>query len=409
MPLARLSLLVALLAALAIAPPAAAQTKPKPHPKATTTKPKPAPDANVSSGSFDTSATHVFVIDDDTGTVLFDKAGEERIPTASMSKMMTMYVVFEQLKSGKLKLDDELPVSEHAWRTGQKDNESKMWVDLNTKVKVDDLIRGVTVQSGNDACIVLAEGIAGSVDAFVERMNEEAKRIGLNDSHFANVDGLPDPDHYMTARDLATLGSHLIHDFPEYYFYFSEREFTYANIKQQNRNPLLYSDSGADGIKTGHTKEAGFSLTGSVKRNGRRIIAVITGLESNKGRSAEAERIIDYAFRSFEDVAIVKKGESVDDIPVFMGTATKVPLVAARDLAVTLPRAARKDMKVTVSYDAPVQAPVAAGKPVGTLTVTAPGIEAQTVPLVTGAAAEALGPAGHMFAALEYLIWGRGK
>jgi serine-type D-Ala-D-Ala carboxypeptidase (penicillin-binding protein 5/6) len=352
--------------------------------------------------AFDTEATHVFIMDYDTGAVLFDKSGEERIPTASMSKMMTAYVAFDQLRQGKLHLDDQLPVSEKAWRT----QGSKMFVPINGRVTVEDLIRGMVIQSGNDACIVLAEGIAGSEDAYVRTMNEMAQKLGLKDSHFANVTGLPDDDHYMTAHDLALLGSHVIRDFPEYYHYFSEIDFTYNNIKQGNRNPLLYKNSGADGIKTGHTDEAGFGLTASIKRDGRHIIMVATGLPSMKGRSQEAERIVDFAFREFQNFEIIKPGEEVDQADVWLGEKTKVPLVTAQGLIVTMARTARKDMKVSLSYDGPIKAPVQAGQQVGTLTVTAPDTPVQSVPVVAGAAVGQLGSFGRIEAALSYLVWG---
>ena len=358
--------------------------------------------ASPALAAFETNASHVFIRDFDTGAVLYDKGGEERIPTASMSKMMTAYVVFDQLKKGKLKLDDELTVSENAWRTGG----SKMFVVLGAKIKVEDLIRGMVIQSGNDACVVLAEGIAGSTDSFIRMMNEMAPTIGLKDSHFASVDGLPDPDHYMTARDLATLGERLIRDFPEYYHYFSEIDFTYHGIKQGNRNPLLYKNSGADGIKTGHTEEAGFGLTASVKRGDRHIIMVATGLQSMKGRSQEAESIVDFAFREFQNYPIVKKGDELDQADVWLGEKPKVPLVATQDLVVTLPRSARKDMKVTVNYDGPLQAPIAAGTVVGTLTVTAPDMPPQTVPIATAVDVQELGRMGRMAKNLEGLIWG---
>jgi D-alanyl-D-alanine carboxypeptidase (penicillin-binding protein 5/6) len=210
----------------------------------------------------------------------------------------------------------------------------------------------------------------------------------------------------MTARDLAMLGEHLIKDFPEYYHYFSEMDFTYNGIKQGNRNPLLYKNSGADGIKTGHTDEAGFGLTASVKRGDRHIIMVATGLKSMKGRSQEAEAIVDFAFREFQNYPIVKKGDEVDQADVWLGEKPKVPLVATQDLVVTLPRAARKDMKVTVNYDGPLQAPIAAGTVVGTLTVTVPDMAPQTVPVATAADVPALGRMGRMAKNLEGLIWG---
>jgi D-alanyl-D-alanine carboxypeptidase (penicillin-binding protein 5/6) len=353
---------------------------------------------------FATDATHVYIIDADTGAVLFDKAGEERIPTASMSKMMTAYVVFQQLKSGKLRMDDEFPVSEHAWRTGG----SRMYLPLNASVKVEDLIQGMIVQSGNDACVTLAEGIAGSEDAFVKLMNDEAQVLGLKDSHFANSDGLPDDDHYMTPHDLALLGLHLINDFPEYYHYFSQIDYTYANIKQGNRNPLLYGNTGADGIKTGHTEEAGFSLTASVRRGDRHIIMVATGLKSLKGRSQEAERIVDFAFRSFDNYRLLKKGQELDQADVWVGAQRKLPLVAGGDLSVTLPRTARQGLKVTLDYQSPIKAPIASGTAVGTITVSAPDVPDRTVPLLAGADVARLGPLDRIGSALDYMIW-RGK
>src|SRR5690349_1857270 len=228
--------------------------------------------------NFDTAARNAIVIDYQTGAVLLEKNADQRIPTASMSKIMTAYVIYAYLRDGKAKTDDILPVSEKAWRTGG----SKMFVPYPGQVKVDDLLQGMIIQSGNDACIVLAEGLAGSEAAFVEKMNETAQKIGLKDSHFANADGLPAPDHYSTVRDLAKLAVHYIKDFPEYYKYEAVKDFTYNGIKQGNRNPLLYKDMGADGIKTGHTEEAGYGIVGSEVRNGRRVIYVLVGMLSMK-------------------------------------------------------------------------------------------------------------------------------
>src|SRR4029077_21115439 len=252
--------LAALLAVPELSPAVAAKPKPAaPHAK---TAPAPAEPLPVS-GPIDTQATHALILEAETGAVLLDKGADERMPPASMSKVMTAYVVFDMLKQGRAKLDDELPVSERAWRL----QGSKMFVPIGGRIKIDDLLKGVIIQSGNDACLVLAEGLAGSEEAFLELMNQKAKEIGLKDSHFANVDGLPSPDHWMTARDLATLSIRTIQDFPQYYHYYSEMGYEYNNIKQGNRNPLLYKGVGADGLKTGHTEEAGYSLTASVKRD----------------------------------------------------------------------------------------------------------------------------------------------
>ena len=281
--------------------------------------------ANPTAG-METQATHAFVIEAETGTVLLDKAADERMPPASMSKIMTAYVVFDMLKQGRAKLDDELPVSERAWRL----QGSKMFVPLGGRISIDDLLKGMIIQSGNDACLVLAEGLAGSEEAFVDLMNQKAKEIGLKDSHFANVDGLPNPDHWMTARDLATLSHRTIQDFPEYYHYYSEMEYEYNNIKQGNRNPLLYKGVGADGLKTGHTEEAGYSLTASVKRDDRRIILVLGGLPTMKARAQESERLIEWAFREFNDYKLFAAGDKVDDAEVWLGSDPKVPLTVGQ-------------------------------------------------------------------------------
>jgi len=351
----------------------------------------------------DTQAKHAIVVDADTGAVLLDKAADEHLPTASMSKMMTAYLVFSYLKEGRGKLEDELPISERAWRTGG----SKMFVPVGGRVPIEDLVRGMIVQSGNDACVALAEGLAGSVEAFVDQMNEKAKQIGLNNSHFANVDGLPDPDHWSKAHDLATLALRTIKDFPQYYHYYGELEFAYNNIKQGNRNPLLYKNIGADGLKTGHTDEAGYSLTGSTVREGRRIIVVVSGLPSSKARDQESERLVEWAYREFADYKLFSAGDKVEDADVWLGVAAKAPLTVAKDFVVTLPKKSRKDMKVAVEYDRPVPAPVKRGEAIGKLVVTAPDIAPAEAPLVAAAEIPRMGPLGRIAALAGYLVWGR--
>jgi D-alanyl-D-alanine carboxypeptidase (penicillin-binding protein 5/6) len=363
--------------------------------------PGPAP-ALSPVGPVDTQATHAFIIEADTGRVLLDKNGNQRIPTASLSKMMTAYVVFDLLKQGKAKLSDELPVSEVAWRTGG----SKMFVPLGGRVSIDDLLQGMIVQSGNDACVVLAEGLAGSQQAFVDLMNEAAKKIGLHDSHFADVDGLPAPDHYMTPRDMAILASHLIRDFPQYYHYFAEKEFTFNNIKQGNRNPLLYKDIGADGLKTGHTEESGYSLVASVHRGNRRVVIVLNGMPSMQARGEEGERMADWAFREYNDYKLFTAGQTVDTAPVWLGTRDSVPLTLKQDLVVTLSRKERQDMKATVSYNQPVPAPVKIGEPVGKVVVAAPDDVAVEAPLYAAAAVPRMGPMGRAAMVAAHLIWG---
>ena len=361
-----------------------------------------APAANQAGPGIDTLAPHVFIYEADTDTVLYDKASDERMPTASMSKMMTAHVVFKMLKDGKAKLSDELPVSEAAWRT----QGSKMFVPLGAKVSIEDLVRGMIIDSGNDACVVLAEGLAGSQASFVEMMNKEAQEMGLKNTHFANVDGMPDPEHYSTARDLATIALRTIKDFPEFYKIYSEKDFTYNNIKQGNRNPLLYKDVGADGLKTGHTDEAGYSLTASVFRDGRRIIIVFGGEPSMKARAQESERLIEWAFRAFQNYKLFTAGDKVDDAEVWLGEQPKVAVTVDKDLVVTMPRGSRKDMKVSVSYDKPVPAPVKKGDAVGEIVVTAPDLPTKKAKLYAGADDPRMGVMGRMATAAGYWIWG---
>ncbi len=357
-------------------------------------------------GTIDTEARNAYIVDFDTNAVMLDKGADQRIAPASMAKIMTAYVVFDYLKKGRVSLEDTLLVSERAWAK-HKTDESNMFMPLGAQVKVEDLLRGMIIQSGNDACLVLAEGLAGSEGAFVDELNETAHKLGLDSTHFANVDGMPDPEEYTTAHDLAVLARRIIVDFPEYYHYDSEKEFTYNNIRQGNRNPLLYKDLGADGLKTGHTEEAGYCLTASAIRNGRRVIMVLAGMPTMKSRDTESARLIDWAFREFSDFKIVKAGEPVDDAPVWLGTVATVPVASAVDVIVTLPRAARRDLKVSVAYDGPIKAPVAPGAAAGRLVVTAPNTDPITVPLVAQGTVERLGAFQRAAFAAGYLLFGR--
>ncbi len=352
--------------------------------------------------TFDTQARSAIVVDFDTEAVLFSKAPDIRIPPASMSKIMTIYVVFELLHAGRLQLGDEMPVSRNAWQMGG----SKMFVKVDTRVKVEDLIRGVIVQSGNDACLVLAEGISGSEEAFVKLMNERAKAIGLTDSHFTNVTGWPHPDHYMTTHDLARLARRMIIDFPDRYRVYSEREFTYGGIKQGNRNPLLYRPTGADGLKTGHTEEAGYGLTASAVRDGRRLIMVVAGLPTMRARAQESERLLDWAYREFDNFTIAKAGQPLEAAEVWLGAAATVPLQAAADIKVTMPRRSRDQVKAVAIYDGPVPAPIAAGQRVGTLEVRLGDHKLGEAPLVAGAAVDRRNVFGRLLASVGYMLGG---
>jgi D-alanyl-D-alanine carboxypeptidase (penicillin-binding protein 5/6) len=360
----------------------------------------------------DVAARQGIVLDFNTGTVLWAKNADQRMTPSSMSKLMTLYLVFKALKEGRLKLDSMLPVSEKAWRM----QGSKMFVMVGTQVKVEDLLRGVIVDSGNDACVVLAEGLAGSESAFVEQENEQAQKLGLTGSHFMDASGWPDPNHYMTARDLATLTRDLIRDFPEYYHYFSEIDFTYGTnekgqpIKQGNRNPLLYkSGLGVDGVKTGHTEDGGYGVDVSALRNGQRIIVVLNGMDSMKARSEESERLLEWAYREWGTYKLFKAGDAIDTADVWLGTQPTVQLVTPKDLEITMLRRDRPQMKVTAIYDAPIPAPIAVGQNVGKVEVTLPGRDPIDLPLVTAAAVNKLGFSGRMSAAFDYLVWGSGK
>lgn len=355
----------------------------------------------------ETIAREAILIDAETGRVLLDKDADEPMPPSSMSKLMTVYLVFKRLREGSLSMDDEFVVSEYAWREGAyKSGGSMMFLEPTQRVRVEDLLRGIIVQSGNDASIVMAEGIAGSEAAFAAEMNEMAREIGLTGSNFTNSTGLPDPEHYMTARDLATLANRIINDFPEYYPIYSETEFTYNGHRQRNRNPLLYNGRGADGLKTGYTSVAGYGLTASTERNGRRLILVVNGLDSKRERAQEPARLLDWGFREFGNYELFTAGETAAVAPVWLGEAGEVPLVIEQDLLLTLPRKARADMAVTIRYDSPIPAPVQAGERVAELIVSAPGEDDIRVPLVAGSDVAKLGLVGRLGAALDYLLWG---
>ena len=349
-----------------------------------------------------TPAKHAILIDVQTGTVLLEKDADVPMPPASMSKLMTIYMVFERLKSGRLSLDDKFLVSEKAWRKGG----SKMFVKVKTRVTVRDLLRGIIVQSGNDACIVIAEGISGTEDAFAVAMTERARELGLTNSNFRNSTGWPAEGHVMSARDIAKLSILLIRDFPKYYVYFKEKSFKYNKIKQSNRNPLLYNSIGADGLKTGHTEASGYGLAASVERNGRRLVLVLNGLSSVRARSSESARLMEWGFRETNTYALFRKGDVVERADVWLGTAAEVPLVIDRDLHVTLPRKARPGMTAKVVVREPVPAPIAKGTTIARLIITTPGQPNVEVPLSAGAAVDRLGLFGRLGKALQYLLWG---
>ncbi|MCB9989108.1 MAG: D-alanyl-D-alanine carboxypeptidase [Rhodospirillales bacterium] len=349
-----------------------------------------------------TSAKQAIVIDYDTGMVLFEKDADTQMPTSSMSKVMTIYAVFDALKDGKISLDDTLRVSEKAWRKGG----SKMFVEVGKNVKIEDLIRGVLIQSGNDATIVLAEGLAGTEEAFAEGLTAKARQLGMAHSHFMNASGWPDPHHYSTARDLATLSAAIIRDFPDYYHYFAEQEFTYNNIKQRNRNPLLYRDIGADGVKTGHTEIGGYGLMGAGVYNGRRVIIVVNGLPDEKARAQEGARLLEWGMKSFENVELFKAGETVENASVVMGKSDKVALTLAQDLKATVPSSVKNDLKVDVVYESPLEAPIAKGDKVAVLRVAVPRGETLEIPLLASQDVPRLGLVAGTLAKIKLSVFG---
>ncbi|MFW5833563.1 MAG: D-alanyl-D-alanine carboxypeptidase family protein [Pseudomonadota bacterium] len=351
--------------------------------------------------AFETLAPAAILLDFPSGQVLFEKNADEPRPPASMSKLMTAFMVFDRLEEGTLSLDDTFFVSEKAWRMGG----SKMFVEVGDRVRVEDLLRGTIIQSGNDACIVIAEGFAGSEEAFAETMNARAAEIGLTNSNFANATGWPDPAHRMSVRDLGILAHELIRRFPEHYHYYGERSFTYAGIEQGSRNPLLQAGiEGVDGLKTGHTSEAGYGLVASAERDGRRLVLVVAGLETPGERRREAERLLEYGFRNFQYYPLFAAGEPIEEAGVWFGDRARVPLVAAETVAVTMHAQERDSLRVRVVYDAPLAAPIDAGTEVGELIIEANGIDERRVPLLV---AEDVGEAnlfGRMWTAFRHLL-----
>jgi serine-type D-Ala-D-Ala carboxypeptidase (penicillin-binding protein 5/6) len=363
--------------------------------------------ANTAPSTLETAAKEAIIVDYKTGAILYDKNAEQPVPPASLTKLMTVYIVFERLKAGQLKLTDEFPVSVAAWkRGGAASGGSTMFLKVNSMVSLDDLLKGIIIQSGNDACQVVAEGISGSETAFADLMNEEAKKIGLNNSHFMDASGLPDPNHWMTMHDIATLSARIIRDFPDYWHYFADKQFTYNGIKQGNRNPLLYDTPGADGLKTGHIEASGYSVAGTVLRGGRRLIVVASGMKSMKERGAEVKKLVEWGFREYEDVSVLAPGAEVEKAEVWLGDKPTVPLVLDQDVTITVPRGATRQAKVVARYTGPIPAPIAKGQEIGTLVVTVPGQDAIEVPLKARESVGRLGFGGRISAAAHHLLFG---
>jgi D-alanyl-D-alanine carboxypeptidase (penicillin-binding protein 5/6) len=356
----------------------------------------------------ETDAQFALLMEADTRTVLFEKNADELMFPASMSKLMTLAVVFQTLEEGKITLDTEMAVSEFAWRTGgAPSGTSAMFAPLNSRVRVGDLLQGVIVQSGNDACIILAEGLAGSEDAFAEQMNDYARRIGLRKSNFANSTGLPHPKHQMTARELAMLALYVIEKYPKYYPYFQQKEFRYRSHVFYNRNPLLYANIGADGLKTGFTSESGYGIVGSAVGDGRRLIVVQNGIKTQSGRKDDATRMLNWGFRSFERFVLFKADEDVGEAMVWGGEQRYVKLRGNGDVSLLLPKNAKqKKLRGEIVYLGPVKAPVRQGDRIGELRVTAEGGITTSAPLFAGESIEQAGVVRQGLDSLLHLAFG---
>lgn len=341
--------------------------------------------ASLPAHAFETDAKNAIIMDAQTGTILFEKDADAPIYPASMTKMMTAYMLFDALKSGVLSLKDTYPVSEKAWRKGG----SKMFVQLGKNIAIEDLMRGIVIQSGNDACIVFSEGFAGSEERFAERMTKTAHDMDMSNTIFKNATGWPDEEHVTTARDLLTLAHRTIEDFPEYYPVYSEREFTYHDIKQQNRNLLLARDLGVDGMKTGYTEAAGYGITISGEKDGRRVHVVVGGLTSEQTRADAAEKLYRYAFTEFRNKHY--HGTILGTVPLWYGIKDDIAVTAAPDTTLTTPIVDTDNASFTFVTNNTLAAPITKGEVVGTLILQADNMSAQHVPLV---AAESVGEAG---------------
>ena len=316
------------------------------------------------------SAPHAMLIDAENGGVLFERDADTLVHPASLSKLMTAEYVFHEIKEGRLNLTDEFEVSENAWRTGGAPSQtSTMFAELHSRVNVENLLRGMIIQSGNDACIVLAEGLAGSEPAFGIKLTKRAREIGLFKSTFANSNGLPNPGSQVTSRELAVLSRHIILTYPKFYEMFGEREFTWNKFRQFNRNPLLSMEIGADGLKTGFTKEAGYGLVGSAVQNGLRLIAVVNGLKTSKDRAEEAKKLLEWGFKNFERRVLFAEGQIIGSAKVYGGSDGDVPLVANGIVRVMMPKNGNDRLIARIVYNGPVPAPVAQGTPIGFLRV----------------------------------------
>jgi D-alanyl-D-alanine carboxypeptidase (penicillin-binding protein 5/6) len=367
---------------------------------------------NAAAQTLSSPAEHAILVDATTNTVLFEKDADTPFPPASMSKMMTTYLAFEMIRRGEVTLEETTIVLEQTWRDWRLQG-STMFLNAGQEVTIRDLLRGIIVQSGNDACVVLAEALAGSEDIYVGWMNEKATELGMTGSVFTNTTGWPAEGHVVTARDMAILAERIIEDFPELYKMYAETSFAFGTdpqtgkpITQGNRNPILYTVDGADGLKTGHTEESGYSLTGSAVRDGRRIIMVASGLESTRARSRESQRLIEYAFRNYKILKMFEAGQVIEEAEVWLGASGKVALTVAEDVNVTMSRNERRKMTVTLAYDGPIPAPIKKGALLATVTISVPDRADLVVPLVAATGVGEQRGFGRIGAALKHFIFG---
>jgi D-alanyl-D-alanine carboxypeptidase (penicillin-binding protein 5/6) len=351
---------------------------------------------------FDTKAKWAILIDANTNSVLFEKNSDELMPPASMSKLMTLAVVFRALKEGRLSMDDEFTNSVHAWRTGgAPSGTSAMFVPLKESATLRELLQGIAVQSGNDACIIVAEGMSGSEEEFADVMTEYGRKIGLTESTFRNSTGLPHPDHLMTAREIGKLALHIIREYPDYYHYFSQKEYKYRKHTFYNRNPLVYDSIGADGLKTGYIKASGYGLVASAKQRDQRLVVVVNGLKSKKERRAEGRKLLQWGFRSFKQWKLYDAGAIVGDALVWGGTKRYVDLTGKGNVSILLPRTANRKIKASIVYEGPLKPPIKKGDKVAFLRVSAPNSAVTEIPLY---AAEDIGEGPMWMKGIESLL-----
>jgi D-alanyl-D-alanine carboxypeptidase (penicillin-binding protein 5/6) len=356
---------------------------------------------------FSTAAKNAILIDADTNTVLFEKEADQAFPPASLAKLMTMEVVFNALKTGALKLTDTFVVSESAWKNGGANSGgSTMFAKLNSEIALEDLIQAVIIQSANDGCIIIAEGMAGSEIAFAGLMNERARALGLKGSNFTNSTGLPDPLQYVTARDLAKLAQHIISEYPEYFRFYSQESFTWNEITQRNRNPLLSMGIGADGMKTGFTEESGYSIVGTVKRGEQRLIAVLGGMKTMSERAEESRKMLDWGSRAFEKLTLYEAGEVIGEASVYGGEKSGVGVVGNRPVEIYLPLGFRDRLRAQITYTGPLIPPVEAGAQIATLKVWVGDKLSQETPLYAGESVERGGLQRRSLDALKELAIG---